>query len=234
MKIITTVISSVVSIIVLFLLTKLMGNKQISQITLFDYIIGISIGSIAAEMATELENPLMPLLAMIIYGIIAFSISVLADRSLGLRKIIYGRPIIIMDNGNIYRRNMKKARLDLSDFLTLCRAKGYFDLSQIQTAILEHNGTLSILPKEEYRSSTPKDLDLDPTQETLIANIILDGHILEGNLRFCPGDKKWLLGQLKTAGFNSEKDIFLATCDQNGKLSFYPQKNDPLTEDRFE
>lgn len=150
-ELLTIVIVSVVSVVALFVLTKLMGNKQISQMSMFDYVIGISIGSIAAEMATELEQPAYPLLAMVVYALIAFGISVWSSKSLSFRKLTTGKPILLLDNGVIYRDNMKKARLDLSDFLTLCRAAGYFDLADIRTAIFEHNGTVSFLPMAEKR-----------------------------------------------------------------------------------
>ena len=146
MEILQVLITSAVSLAVLFLLTKLMGNKQVSQLSMFDYIIGISIGSIAAEMATELENPENSLAAMIVYGVIAFLVSVISQRSTKVRKVMSGRPLVIMDNGIIYRENLKKARIDLSDFLTQCRTSGYFDLNQIQTAVMEYNGAISFLP----------------------------------------------------------------------------------------
>lgn len=138
--------TSVASIVALFLLAKLMGNKQISQLSMFDYIVGITIGSIAAEMATDLESPLRSLLAMVVYGLLAFFISVLTSKSLRARRVITGRPILLMSDGKIYRDNLKRARLDLTEFLALCRVSGYFDLSAISVAIMECSGTLSFCP----------------------------------------------------------------------------------------
>ncbi|MGN0578192.1 MAG: DUF421 domain-containing protein, partial [Ruminiclostridium sp.] len=124
MDLLMVVGTSVASVVTLFILTKLMGNKQISQMSMFDYIIGISIGSIAAEFATELENPERTLLAMIIYAVIALAVSVFTGKSPRLRKIVNGKPLILFDKGKLYRKNFKKARLDLSDFLTHCRNQG--------------------------------------------------------------------------------------------------------------
>ena len=121
--------TSAASVVTLFILTKLMGNKQVSQLSMFDYIIGISIGSIAAEFATELENPERSLIALIIYALSAYIVSVVTGKSTKIRKIIIGRPLILFDKGKLYRKNFKKARLDLSDFLTHCRNQGFFDLS---------------------------------------------------------------------------------------------------------
>jgi uncharacterized membrane protein YcaP (DUF421 family) len=155
-------LTTLASIAVMFLLTKLMGAKQVSQMTMFDYVVGITIGSIAAELATELENPEQPLIAMILYGVAAYGISVWTTKSLKVRGFFTGKPLTLMDNGVIYRKNLKKARMDLNEFLTFCRMDGYFDLSQIQTAILEHNGHVSFLIKEPNRPATPEDLKLTP------------------------------------------------------------------------
>ena len=126
------------SLAALFLLTKLSGNKQVSQMNLFDYVMGITIGSIAAEMASELESPLRPLWAMVVYGLAAWGIALLTNKSIRVRRFIIGKPLILMDSGVIYRKNLRRARMDLNEFLMYCRVSGYFDLNQIQTAILEH------------------------------------------------------------------------------------------------
>lgn len=229
MEILQVLITSAVSLAVLFLLTKLMGNKQVSQLSMFDYIIGISIGSIAAEMATELENPENPLAAMIVYGVIAFLVSVISQRSVKVRRVMSGRPLVIMDNGIIYRENLKKARIDLSDFLTQCRTSGYFDLNQIQTAVMEYNGAISFLPVSKYRPATPSDMDIQPEQEYLQITVIMDGHINKSNLKLSGNNEVWLTKQLHLQGYNNPSDVLLALCDNNNKLTVFPMdvKNDP-------
>ncbi len=229
MEILQVLITSAVSLAVLFLLTKLMGNKQVSQLSMFDYIIGISIGSIAAEMATELENPENSLAAMIVYGVIAFLVSVISQRSTQVRKVMSGRPLVIMDNGIIYRENLKKARIDLSDFLTQCRTSGYFDLNQIQTAVMEYNGAVSFLPVSKDRPATPSDMDIQPEQEHLQITVIMDGHINKSNLKLSGNNEVWLTKQLHLQGYNNPSDVLLALCDNNNKLTVFPMdvKNDP-------
>lgn len=229
MEILQVLITSAVSLAVLFLLTKLMGNKQVSQLSMFDYIIGISIGSIAAEMATELENPENSLAAMIVYGVIAFLVSVISQRSTKVRKVMSGRPLVIMDNGIIYRENLKKARIDLSDFLTQCRTSGYFDLNQIQTAVMEYNGAISFLPVSKDRPATPSDMNLQPEQEHFQITVIMDGHINKSNLKLSGNNEVWLTKQLHLQGYNNPSDVLLALCDNNNKLTVFPMdvKNDP-------
>lgn len=115
------------SVIFLFILTKLMGNKEMSGLSMFDYIIGITIGSIAAEMATALENDFMqPVVAMAVYAIVSIIISILSYKSLKVRRIISGNSLILLDNGELYRDNLKKAKLDLNEFLMQCRTARIF------------------------------------------------------------------------------------------------------------
>ena len=103
------ILVTLVSIVFLFLLTKLSGNKQVSQMNLFDYVMGITIGSIAAEMASELESPLRPLWAMVVYGLAAWGIALLTNKSIRVRRFITGKPLILMDSGVIYRKNLRRA-----------------------------------------------------------------------------------------------------------------------------
>ncbi len=127
MDLLKIVALSLGSVIFLFILTKLMGNKEMSGLSMFDYIIGITIGSIAAEMATALESDFMqPLVAMAVYAVVSIVISVLSYKSLKFRRISSGDSLILLDNGEIYRDNLKKAKLDLNEFLMQCRINRIF------------------------------------------------------------------------------------------------------------
>ena len=221
MELLKVVLTSLLSAAALFIIAKIMGHKQMSQLDFFDYITGITIGSIAAELATELEEPLQPLIAMIVYGIIAVSLSVLTRKLPKTRKFINGTPTIIMNNGKLYRKNMKKAKLDLSEFMVLCRQEGYFDLSEIQTAIFEYNGRLTVLPVSNKRPINPEDMNLSPQPAHIFTEVIMDGRILEDNLKRMGLDYKWIQAQLKSQGFRSAKEVFLGVCDENKQLSLY-------------
>lgn len=220
------IILSSSSLIILFILTKLMGNKEISQLSMFDYIIGITIGSIAAEMATALESDFtQPLVAMIVYALITVIISFINSKSLKARKIITGDALILYDNGRLYRNNFKKAKLDLSEFLMLCRTSGYFKLSDLETVLLEPNGKLSFLPVSNKKPVTPTDLNLDFPNEKLCVNVIMDGKLLRPNLLQTGNDEIWLQKQLNSQGFNDINEIFLATCDSDNNLSVFKKYN---------
>lgn len=221
MDILKVILTSALSAAALFVIAKILGHKQMAQLDFFDYITGITIGSIAAELATELEEPLKPLVAMIVYGIITFVLAFTTNKIPRMRKYINGTPTIIMDNGKIYRKNLKKAKIDLTEFMVLCRQEGYFNLSDIQTAVFEYNGRLTILPVSTKRPLNPEDIKLTPEAEYIFTEVIMDGRILEGNLRRMGLDLNWLQKQLKEQGYKNTEEIFLGVCDRNKQLSLY-------------
>ena len=216
-----TALVSLWSVAAMYLMAKLIGHRQLSQLGVFDYINGITIGSIAAEMATELEDPLRPFTALVVYGLAVWLISILMQKRARLRRVLDGTPAILMDGGKLCRENIKKARLDLSEFLCLCRQAGYFDLSDIQTAIFENTGNLTILPVSGRRPACPDDLGLSPAPAHIKAEVIMDGRVLSGNLRRMGLDEKWLLNQLKAQGYSSPSQVFLGLCDVNRKVTLY-------------
>lgn len=221
MEIVNIILVSLLSIAALFILAKLMGHKQISQLDFFDYINGITIGSIAAELATELETPKRPLTAMLVYGAVSIGLSLVTNKFPRSRKFINGTPTILMNGGKLYRENLKKSKLDLSEFLMMCREQGYFDLSEIQTAVFEHNGKLTVLPVSANRPVTPADIDLEPEPEHISTEIIMDGRIMGENLKRRGLDLSWLDKQLKAQGFRDAKEILLGLCDNKNRLTLY-------------
>lgn len=214
------------SILAIFILTKLMGYRQMSQMSMFDYIIGITIGSIAAEMATSLEEDfIQPLTAMIVYAVAALTLAFITSKSIKARRVIEGEPLVLLSHGELYRCNLKKAKMDVTEFLAQCRVNGYFDVSKLECAILEGNGKISFLPKVEDRPLTPSDMQITPAQDYMVANVILDGKVMEENLRHMGKDEKWLHGQITALGAKQEEDVLLATCDRSDKVTVYLKKN---------
>lgn len=222
MDILKIIFLSFSSFIVLFILTKLMGNREMSQLSMFDYIVSITIGSIAAEMSTSLENDFIePLIAMIIYAIGAIAISILGNHFMKARRVISGPTLILYNNSKIYFKNLKKAKMDINEFLMQCRINGYFNLCDIQTAILEANGKISFIPISLKRPTTPEDFNLNPKQNFLVTNVIIDGRILEENLKNTGNNLKWLHSNLKKQNAGRIEEILLATCDNNNNLTVY-------------
>ena len=224
MELMKILLTSMLSVGALFAIAKIMGHKQMSQLDFFDYISGITIGSIAAELATELEEPLEPLIAIGVYGIVAVLLSKITSLFPNTRKYINGTPTILMNNGKIYRANLKKAKLDLSEFMVMCRQQGFFNLNDIQTAVFEFNGKLSILPVCEKRPVNPDDLNLSPTPEHIQTEVIMDGCILHENLKRMGLDDQWLQKQLSDQGYKKSQEVFLAVCGENNQLTLFPME----------
>ena len=215
------VIRCIVAMTTLFFMTKLLGKKQVSELSLFDYVVGISIGNFASEMAINLEAEFFnSMLAIIVFGILAYFISILTIKSLKLRKFFVGTPTVLMENSKLIYKNMKKSMIDVNDLLSQAREMGYFDLSEIEFAILEANGKISFLPKGEYKNITVKDMKLKIEKQGLCANVIIDGNIMDDNLINIGKDTEWLLHELKCKG-KKVHDILLATVDINDKLTLY-------------
>ena len=225
MDIIKLILTALLSVTALFITTKIMGHKQVAQLDFFDYVSGITIGSIGAELATELEEPYKPLIALCVWGGISIILNMLAHKLPKTRKYINGTPTILLNEGKLYRKNLKKAKLDLSEFMLLCREEGYFDLEEIQTAIFEHNGKLSILPKAANRPATPEDLKTTAKATHIGVEIIMDGRVMGENLSRIGHDEKWLKEQLKLQGYTEVKDILLAIYrPEEKKLTLYPNE----------
>lgn len=234
MEILKVIILSFSSAIFLFILTKLMGNKEMSQLSMFDYIIGITIGSIAAEMSTALESSFTePLTAMAIYATISIVLSIGATKSLKFRRILYGNTLVLYNNGELFKNNLKKAKMDVNEFLTQCRTNGFFNLSDIETAILEVNGKISFLPKADKRPVNPGDLNINPSIDKPVINVILDGCVLKENLDFLQLDEIWLQKEIVSQGYKNFNEILLASVDVDKNVSIYKNNNEENKHDYF-
>ena len=226
---------ALISLATLFIVTKVIGKKQVSELSIFDYVIGISIGNFAAEMTINMDSPEVDgIIAVLIFGAIAYIVSFLTLHSIGLRRFFIGTPTMIIQDGKLLRNNMKKARLDMNDLLEEARIKGYFDLSQIQFGILEANGEMSFLPYAEYQPMTPKIMNQKVSKNCLTGNVVIDGVIMKNNLEKLGKSKEWLEKQLHDKGIKNKKEILLATLDQADKLIIYRDNEDVIPLDILE
>jgi len=219
-------IRSIISLTVLFIVTKMLGKKQVSQLSLFDYVIGISIGNFAAEVTISTDTQFLNgILAIIIFGLIAYTVSILTMKSIKLRRFFMGIPTPLIQNGKILESNLKQVKFDINDLLEECRSNGYFDIGEIEYALMESKGTLSILPKGENQPLTIKDMNLKSKKQGLVGNIIIDSKIMENNLKNMNKDEKWLEKELKVKGYKDLSDILLATLDIDEKLTIYERNS---------
>ena len=216
---------SILSFILLFLIAKIIGKKQVSELSLFDYVVSISIGNFAAEIAMNPDVQILNgIVGLFIFGIIAFLVAILSMKSIILRRFFMGTPTIIMQDGKFIYKNFKKIKIDMNDFLESARGKGYFDIGEIKYAIMEADGKISFMPKEEYKAITIKDMNLKPTKGALVSNVIIDGKVMKKNLLNINKDKEWLMHELKQKGYYNHNNILLATVDINEKLNIYKKE----------
>ncbi len=221
---------AIISLVTLFLVTKMLGKKQVSQLSLFDYVIGISIGNFAAEMTVNLDsNILHGTIAVIIFGLIAYIISIGTMKSIILRRFFSGMPTLIIEDGKFLKEGLKKVKYDINDFLEQAREQGYFDISEIAYAVMESSGKISIMPKSEYSAVINKDMKIKKEKASMPASIIIDGNIMEENLKKYGKTRKWLEQQLKNK-HKTVESIFLATIDKNDNLVLFDQTNHKATD----
>lgn len=232
MQVFTVIFRSLVAVAVLFIISRITGERQILQLTFYDYIVGITIGSIAA-MAVETDISLwLVLTAMVIFGGFTLFFSFLTTKSIVLRRLLTGVPHVMIYNGKIIKKNLKKHFYDINDLLQMCRIKGYYDISQIQCAVMETNGELSVLPKAEYHPVTPDDLKQPVKGEFLLYNLIIDGNVMKNNLKAYGKNEQWLKSKLKEQKVGSISDVLLCVGDNENNISVFLQ-DEQLTHENF-
>lgn len=215
----------ITSIVVLFILSKVMERKQVSQLNVFDYIIGISIGSIAAEMTLNNEIDFFEgVFAISIYAVFAYLITLLTNKSIIARRLLIGCPTVLIEDGKLNYKALKKSKLDLNDFLQEARIQGYFNLSEIEFAIMEANGQVSFLPKSNAQPVKRKDIKLKTSYEGLCCNAIIDGKIMINNLKEIGKNEEWLLTRLKNNHYKDINSLALVILDSKEKITVY-EKN---------
>lgn len=220
-SIMSVFIRSIVTLVVLFILAKVMGKKQISQLNIFDYIIGITIGSVGADISLDLNKHFIDgIVCLVTFGLFGAFVSFITLKSIRLRRLFSGTPSMLIEDGKIIEDGLKKVRFDINDLMEEMRNAGYFDISSIAYAIMETSGRVSFLPKDDSMPITKKDMDLKIVPSSLVCNAIIDGNIMINNLRAINKDREWMMHELKVMGKKLD-DILLATVDSNYKVSIY-------------
>ncbi|MFA6694337.1 MAG: DUF421 domain-containing protein, partial [Bacillota bacterium] len=211
-------IRSTFSFITLFVLTRVMGRRQISQLNFFDYINGITIGSIAATLAIDISRESLPtFIGLLAYTFWVMLLTLLEQKSRTMRRLINGKSTIAIQNGKILENNLKIYGYTIDDLKMILRTQGSFNLSDIEYAIIEANGQISTLLKTQMQPITPKNLNIATDYQGLAIDLISDGKIIEDNLKLLGLTKEWLLKQLVDRNLQV-KDIFYAELETSGDL----------------
>ncbi len=213
------VVRGIIAFTSLLIFARVLGKQQISQLTFFEYVLGITIGSMAASLTTDLRAPAWPHWV----GLLTWVLAALAVQWVTLKwryaaKYIDGEPTVVIMNGQVMEKALRTLRYRLSDLLELLRTKGVFDLSEVEFAVLEANGSLSVLRKSQHQPVTPKDLNLPTTYKGVSTELIYDGVVVDQNLEQVNLDRAWLEAELRKQGIESPEEVFAATLETSGKL----------------
>lgn len=226
---IQVLLNSIFAFAYLFLIAKLLGKKQVAQLTVVDYVVGISIGSIAAQWCTDATNPwFYYAIGMGIFFLFSFVIDFF-ERKTPFKNVLKGKELEIVSDGKINYKNLKKSKLDINDLLGLCREKNYFDLNEIAYVYFENNGSLSILPKGNKRPAIANDfIKPDIKKASPSSYLIIDGKIDNSALDELGHDKNWLYKKCNIKEDKELKNIILVEYleDTNSMCVHYKNEKD--------
>ncbi|NLO89880.1 MAG: DUF421 domain-containing protein [Clostridia bacterium] len=228
---IEVIIQTFLAFFAILFYTRILGKQQVGQLTFFEYINGITFGSIAAVLATDVgqKQTLVHLLGLTLFAALTFIMEWAALQSRPLRKIIAGEPTIVIHNGKVLENNMKKMRYNFDELLMQLREKGIFYIGDVEYAILEPDGSLSVELKSQQKPLTREDLDLSSDYEGLSVELIMDGEVVHQNLEQIGLDENWLLSELEKRGVQDIKEVKLAVFSSKRNLFVDLDKDDLTT-----
>lgn len=212
------VIRSVGALVYLFILTKIVGKRQIRQLTYIEYIVGISIGSIASFMATEMDGPIYhSLIAMGIFALFPVLTEYLSLKSKIVRDVVEGKATILVKDGKLLEDNLKKERLTVEDVMEQLRLKNAFKVADVEFALMEANGEVSVMMKSQNQPITPQLLGIEVSPAEEPQAVIMDGVIMDEPLANMGLNRRWINTELAKAGVAVE-NVFLGQVDKAGEL----------------
>lgn len=225
--IVKVLLFAALSYVTLFIISKLLGKKQIAELDFIDYVTGISIGSIAAEMATETDKPFYHyLIAMGIFFLFDLIVTLLGRKANFFKRFLRGVPLVLINQGEVDFASLKKSKIDFYDLVGLAREQGYFDLEDIEYAIFETNGQLSVLPADPARPLKREDFGNIPVETPSVPNyVVVDGQLSSYALNQLNRDKKWLKAKLQESDAELDKILYATYDEQTDELTVKYKKS---------
>jgi uncharacterized membrane protein YcaP (DUF421 family) len=210
---------AIFSFLVLFSLARILGKKQISHLTFFDYVVGIVIGDMASQIAIDTSMKIVNgLIGLVVYTLLSVILAYGAIKSFKFRDLVESSPSILIKDGKIMERSLFRHKMTYDDLMNGLREKDAFKIDEVEMAILETNGQISVMKKPEYQALTPKDIGIRMEADHAPSLIIIDGTLLEKRLQSLGYTKDWLLSEIKKKGANTFEDVFLAQVNSNGNV----------------
>lgn len=218
--IIEVTLQTVLAFTAILVYTRILGKQQIGQLTFFEYITGITFGSIAGVLATDIgpQKTWLHFIGLTIFATLTYLLGWISLMSRPARKIIGGEPTVLVHNGMILEENMRKMRYNLDELQMQLREKNIFNIGDVEYALLEPNGNLAVLPKSQKRPLTPADLGIPTTYEGLQTELVMDGEVIHQNLQQMGLDEQWLQQELLKRGITDLNEVVYAALDSNGSL----------------
>jgi uncharacterized membrane protein YcaP (DUF421 family) len=212
---------SIIAFVTLFIFARLLGKQQVSQLTFFDYVLGITIGSIAASLSIDLESRAWPhWVGLAVWTLAVLGIQIASTKSTTAAKIFMGEPVVVISKGKLLEEAMGRMRYTTGEILEQLRNQGVFDISTVEYAVMESDGQLSVLLKPEHRPATVQDLGLAPPSGGMSAQLIYDGQVIQENLQAAGVDEAWLAKRLREQGINNASEVFLASYHPGSQRLF--------------
>lgn len=226
---IAAVFKTIMAFVGILVYARILGKQQMSQLTFYDYITGITFGNIAAMIAIDpgYHNVWLYFWILTVFAFLNYLMGVITEKSRPLRKLIEGEPVILIHNGKILEHNMAKARYNMENLLMQLREKDIFDLNDVEFALAETDGQLTVLKKPDKRPATPNDFNIKPPYEGIPSELVIDGKIIYQNLKQNNKDEAWLISELKKLGYNGANGLTYVAIDQDGNL-FVDEDRDRL------
>lgn len=215
---------TVFGIIALFLLTKILGKTQISQLTAFDFIAAIVLGELVGNALFDKKAGILDIgFVIILWGVLLYIIEMITQKFKGSRFILEGKPSLIIHKGELIYEEMRKNKIDINEILQLLRMKDVFALQEVEYAVLETNGELSVLKKAAYQTPNKRELNVAPTEVQIATPLITDGEMIKDNLSEADITEDWLLNELTRQKYALE-DVFYAEWLEGQKLFVLPYR----------
>ncbi len=228
-------IQTIFAFFAIFFFSRIIGKKQISELTFYDYINGITLGSIAGILATDLnQRTWHHFLGLFIFAALTFLMQYISLKSRPAQKLIEGEPLVLIHQGKILEKNMEKARFNIGDLQSGLRKKNIFDIREIHYALLETDGSISVIPNANKKTLKPEDLNLPGQEESIAVELIVDGKIIQSNLKQNGLSNEWLENKLKENNINKIEDVILANFNPVDKSIYFDLKDDKPGKDTID
>ena len=209
-----TFIRTVIMFSVLFSSMRIMGKRQLGELEPIELTVAILISNLAAQPLADVGTPLIyGLVPVLTLFCLQVTITLVSAKSIRFRRLLGGSPTVIIENGVIDQKELKASRVSLDELFAELRGMGYTDAAEIKRAVLETDGSLSVIPYDRFAPITPDVLGVSVSEKKLPTAVISDGRVLSANLKSLGLNEKWLFSQLRKKGIKNPAEVFLMTAD---------------------